>query len=217
MRKQTCPEIPPDALWVARLTADGAIFTGLAGVVIALFRSQVDRLRARFARSVTAVIGIDEETRSMIRVIAGTSDSSTLVVITDGPDEPGRNGGQNAGRPGGVGRPQRPGQSDDVVAVAQPRAALPYVARSADQSGAARHDHPRAVRKSAIEQRLPLTVRVDDPWQAEAWRAEQLGGTDTRWAADAVGKYEVTARWLLENIIATQHDSSMYSSAAHRN
>ena len=61
----------------------------------------------------------------------------------------------------------------------------------------------RALSEVGHRQRLPLTVRIDDPWQAEAWRAEQLGGSDTRWAADAVGKYEVTARWLLENIIAT--------------
>jgi hypothetical protein len=61
----------------------------------------------------------------------------------------------------------------------------------------------RALAEVGHRQRLPLTVRIDDPWQAEAWRAEQLGGSDTRWAADAVGKYEVTARWLLENIIAT--------------
>ena len=62
----------------------------------------------------------------------------------------------------------------------------------------------RALSTVGHKQRLPLTVRIDDPWQAEAWRAKQLGGSDTRWAADAVGKYEVTARWLLENIIATQ-------------
>ncbi len=51
-------------------------------------------------------------------------------------------------------------------------------------------------------QRIPLIVRIDDPWQATAWRAKHFGGTDTRWAADAVGKYEVTARRLLDSITA---------------
>ena len=50
--------------------------------------------------------------------------------------------------------------------------------------------------------RVPLIVRIDDPWQAEAWRARQFGGSDSRWAADAVGKYEVTARRLLEEVTA---------------
>ena len=51
--------------------------------------------------------------------------------------------------------------------------------------------------------RVPLIVRIDDPWQAEAWRAKHFGGSDTRWAADAVGKYEVTARRLLDRIIGS--------------
>jgi hypothetical protein len=53
------------------------------------------------------------------------------------------------------------------------------------------------------KQRLPLIVRIDDPWLAEAWRAQQFGGSDTRWAADVVGKYELTAGRLLDGIIAT--------------
>jgi hypothetical protein len=51
------------------------------------------------------------------------------------------------------------------------------------------------------KRRIPLIVRIDDPWLAKAWRAGQLGGSDTRWAADAVGKYEVTARRLLDHIL----------------
>ena len=43
-------------------------------------------------------------------------------------------------------------------------------------------------------------MRIDDPWYATAWRAQQFGGSDARWAADAVGKYEVTARRLLDEI-----------------
>jgi hypothetical protein len=51
------------------------------------------------------------------------------------------------------------------------------------------------------DRRLPLIVRIDDPWYAVAWRAQQSGGSDSRWAADAVGKYEVTARRLLDEIV----------------
>jgi hypothetical protein len=48
--------------------------------------------------------------------------------------------------------------------------------------------------------RLPLIVRIDDPWQAEVWRAQQFGGSDRYWVADAVGRYEVTARRVLDAI-----------------
>jgi hypothetical protein len=56
----------------------------------------------------------------------------------------------------------------------------------------------------STKRRLPLIVRFDDPWQAEAFRAQRYGehgSSDTRWAADAVGKYEVTAGRLLDVII----------------
>ena len=81
-----CPNPMPEALSVARLAGLGAVFTALAGVLIALFRSQLDRLRASLASSVTAVVGIDDETRSMVSAIAGTlNPSSTLVVVAGGP------------------------------------------------------------------------------------------------------------------------------------
>jgi hypothetical protein len=203
MDKQTCPSTVPDALWVARLTALGAIFTGLAGVVIALFRSQVDRVRASLANSVTAVIGIDDETRSMISAIASTLDrSSTLVLVSGGPDEPGVPEARiHGGRVISVDLNAAEGLKSLSVWRNLERL---YLMSPDPPTNQLRLDAiTRALAEVGHRQRLPLIVRIDDPWQAEAWRAEQLGGSDTRWAADAVGKYEVTARWLLENIIAT--------------
>jgi hypothetical protein len=201
--KRVCPSPVPAALWVARLTALGAIFTGLAGVVIALFRSQVDRVRASLATSVTAVIGIDNETRSMISAIATTLNRrSTLVVVTSGPDEPGAQEARiNGGRVVSVDF----NATESLKSLSLWRNLERLYLMSPDPpTNQLRLDTiTRALAEVGHRQRLPLTVRIDDPWQAEAWRAEQLGGSDTRWAADAVGKYEVTARWLLENIIAS--------------
>lgn len=200
---QTCPYVAPDALWVARLTAMGAIFTGLAGVVIALFRSQVDRLRASLARSITAVVGIDDETRSMVSVIAGTLDrSTTLVVVTGGWESP---GAQETRIHGGRVVSLDLNAPDALTSLSMWRHLERLYLMSADpQTNQSWLDTiTRELSTVDHKQRLPLTVRIDDPWQAEAWRAEQLGGSDTRWAADAIGKYEVTARWLLESTIAT--------------
>jgi hypothetical protein len=201
---RTCPNPVPDALWVARLTALGAIFTGLAGVVITLFRSQVDRLRANHAQSVTAVIGIDDETRSMISAIATTLDpASTLVVVTSGPNEPGAMEARNQG-----GRVVTVdfNDPDSLTSLRLWRRLQRLYLMSPDPPTNEQRLEAitRVLSSVGHRQRLPLTVRIDDPWQAEAWRAGQLGKTDTRWAADAVGKYEVTARWLLDNIIAAQ-------------
>ena len=197
-----CPSPTPDGLWVARLTALAAIFFGLAGVVIALFRSQVDRLRANLATSVTAIVGIDAETRSMVSAIANTLNRpSTFVVIAGGPDEPGV---QEARIHGGRVVTVDFNAPDALKSLRLWRHLERLYLMSADPTTNQLWLGTVTEVLTAVghKRRLPLTVRIDDPWQAEAWRAGQLGGSDTRWAADAVGKYEVTARWLLENIIA---------------
>ena len=200
---RVCPSPTPDALWIARLAGLGAIFTALAGAVIALFRTQVDRLRANLASSVTAVIGIDDETRSMVSAIAKTTVNrrSTLVVITSGPDEPGV---QEARLQGGRVVSVDLTTPEKLTSLSLWRNLDRLYLMSADPltNQSWMDTITRALSALGHRPRLPLTVRIDDPWQAEAWRAEQLGGSDTRWAVDAVGKYEVTARWLLDSIIA---------------
>jgi hypothetical protein len=203
MSGHVCPDPTPDGLVMARLAGLGALFTALAGVVIALFRSQLDRLRASLASSVTAIVGIDDETRSMVSAIAGTLNrSSTLVVVTSGPDEPGV---QEARIQGGRVVTVDFNAPETLKALSLWRNLERLYLMSADPATNQQwlDTISRALATVGHKRRLPLTVRIDDPWQAEAWRAQQLGGSDTRWAADAVGKYEVTARWLLENILAT--------------
>jgi hypothetical protein len=198
-----CPNPTPDALSVARLAGLGAIFTALAGVVIALFRSQLDRLRASLASSVTAIVGIDDETRSMVSAIAGTLNrSSTLVIVSGGPDEPGV---QEARIHGGRVVTVDFNAPETLKSLSLWRNLERLYLMSADPTTNQLwlDSITRALSAVGHKRRLPLTVRIDDPWQAEAWRAEQLGGSNTRWAADAVGKYEVTALWLLDNIMAT--------------
>lgn len=201
---RTCPDPTPIALEVARLTALGAIFTGMFGVVIAVFRSQLDRLRVSLAHTVTAVVGIDEDTRSMIGAVARTMDRhSTLVVITGGSDEPSE-------REAHLQRARVVSVDFNQPATLESLSLWRNLERlylmSADPSTNLAWLDVITRRLSAVGsgRRLPLIMRIDDPWQAEGWRARYFGGSDTRWAADAVGKYETTARWLLDGIIAAR-------------
>jgi hypothetical protein len=83
-----CPRPTPTALEVARLTIVAAIFISLAGVAAAAFRAQSDRLRAAWARSVTVVVDVDDDSASMIGGIARTlRPNSALVLVTDNPDK----------------------------------------------------------------------------------------------------------------------------------
>lgn len=200
-----CPVPTPVALDVARLTALGVLFITVLGVVAALFRARLDRLRIALARSVTVVVDVDDDAQSMVRAI--TSDNSgfgTVVIVTANPDRP------------CVQEPRSKGARVVAVDFDRPetwtslsmwRKMTRLYLLSPDASA-------NLVRLDQIKRRadlddgsgdgwarhVPLIVRIDDPWQAEAWRAQQMG-TDDNWAPDAVGKYEVTAGRLLDRII----------------
>ncbi|MCX2933720.1 hypothetical protein ORI20_25950 [Mycobacterium sp. CVI_P3] len=197
-----CPSPTPVALNIAQLSALAAVFLSVIGVAVALFQSRLDRLRARLAGSVTAVVDLDDDGSSMLAAIARNLDRrSTLVVVTSDPDRP----CVRAARVKGA----------CVLAVDFGRpatlASLPiwdkldrlYLMSPDPSTNLARlQTITERVTRLDDRQRLPLIVRIDDPWQADAWRAQHFGGSDTIWAADTVGKYEVTARRLLDMILA---------------
>ncbi|WP_264000779.1 RyR domain-containing protein [Mycobacterium intermedium] len=197
-----CPDPTPVGLEIARIAAVSAIFTGLGGVVVGVFRSQVDRFRANVAESVTAIVGVEDDTESIVSGVARTLDHrGTLVVITDAGDS----------------RAQRLRRLGARVVHADFNTPSTLVSlrlwRNLSRLYLMAPDPAinllwldlisRRLAQVANKRRLPLIVRIDDPWLAEAWRAQQFGGSDIRWAADVVGKYEVTAGRLLDAIVAT--------------
>ncbi|OBH47379.1 RyR domain-containing protein [Mycobacterium mantenii] len=206
---RTCPNPTPVGLELARIAALAAIFTGLGGVVVGVFRSQVDRLRANLADSVTAIVGVDADTQSMISAVARTLDRrSTLVVITGASDDR-------------VARARRQGARVVLVDFNTPSTLVSLrLWRNLSRLYLMAPDPAinllwldlisRRLAEVAHKRRLPLIVRMDDPWLAQAWRAQQFGGSDTRWAADVVGKYEVTAGRLLDAIGATHRTQRVF-------
>lgn len=206
---RTCPSPTPVGLELARIAALTTIFTGLGGVVIGAFRSQVDRLRANWADSVTAIVGVDADTESMISGVARTLDRrGTLVLITGASDDR-------------VQRARRQGARVVLVDFNTPATLVSLrLWRNLSRLYLMAPDPAvnlmwldligRRLSEVAHKQRLPLIVRMDDPWLAQAWRAQQFGGSDTRWAADVVGKYEVTAGRLLDSIVATGRTNRVF-------
>lgn len=199
---RTCPNPTPVGLEIARIAALFAIFTGLGGVVVGVFRSQVDRLRANLADHVTVIVGLDDDTQPIVTGVARTLDRrSTLVVITGAGDDRVRRARRQGARvvlvdfnsPSSL-VSLRLWRHLGRLYLMAPDPAVNLLWLELISRRLAEMDH---------KQRLPLIVRMDDPWLAEAWRAQQFGGSDTRWAADVVGKYEVTAGRLLDSIIAT--------------
>ena len=200
-----CPTPPPVAVEVARLTILAAFFVGLVGVAAAIFRAQSDRLRAWLAKSVTVVVDIDDDAVPMVRALAREHEPDrTVVLITDSTDRPCVHEARNYGL-----RVLRADfdRSEDVGAHRLWRHVDRVYLLSPDPSANLSRLQMISERLATVDakQRIPLIVRIDDPWLADAWLAEQFGGrTGTRWAADAVGMYEVTARRLLDQIVETK-------------
>ena len=196
-----CPTTVPVALAVARLTGLAAVFLSLASVAIALLQAQVDRLRMRFDRSITAVVGVDDDARSMVDAVLGRLENhARLVVVAADADAQSLVDLRDSGARIVSADLDRP----EVLA------ALPiwlHLERlyllSPDPVANLQRLATISARMALVgsKSRLPLIVRIDDPWQAESWRARQFGDADNQWVADAVGKYEVmvsgrrTASW----------------------
>ena len=203
LNTKTCPSPTPVGLQVAQVATLSAILIGVGGVVVGVFHAQIDRLRANLAESVTAIVGIDDDTQPIISAIARTLDRrSTLVVITSAGDDRVQRTRRQGARVVMVdfNRPstlvslrlwRRLGRL--YLMSADPATNLSWLELITRQLSEVGHEH-----------RLPLILRIDDPWLAEAWRDQQFGGSNTRWAADVIGKYTVTADRLLESILATK-------------
>lgn len=198
----TCPSPAPVALEIGRLTALAAVFLSLVGVAVALFHSGVDRLRVRLARSVTTVLDLDDEADSMIAAIAQTlSRRSTLVVIAGALNPR----SEQAVRDHGARIIHVDFKNPDTWKSLPLWSKLQrlYLLSPDPSANLARLQMiTDLLSKSIAGRRIPLIVRIDDPWQAAAWRSQQFGGSQTQWAADTVGKYEVTASRLLDLITA---------------
>lgn len=196
-----CPVPMPAALHLAQLSAMTVVVMSVTGVAVALFQSRLHRLRIYLARSVTVIVGLDDDAEPMVAAIKRTMrQHSSLVVITDNPDRD------------CVRRARTAGAAILSLDLSQtaPLAALDIWNKLDRLYLLAADPSTNLWRLSAISarggdhQRIPLIVRIDDPWQAAAWRAEHFGGVHHRWAADTVGIYEVTARRLLERVLAAR-------------
>ena len=194
-----CPAHAPVALEIAKTAALAALLVGIAGIAAALLESRLDRFRLRLDSAITAIVGIDDDADSMVAAVARTLEKNTrLLLVTTSADAEHRRELRHGGA--------------RVVAVDFARddalQSLPIWHKVTRLYLLAADPNTNLHRLSIIDnslpatrKRRPLTVRIDDPWQAEAWRTRQLGGADTRWAGDAIGKYEVTAHRLLDRIV----------------
>jgi hypothetical protein len=197
-----CPSPTPVALEIARLAGLSAVFIGVFSVAVALLQTQWDRTRVRIAKSVAAVVDLDEDARPMVAAIARTLEAgSQLAVLVPAADLT-----RYADLRAHGARVLEADFTDaDSWSSARwwRRIDRLYLLSPDASSNLRRLATLNADgRTAARRRRLPLVVRIDDPWLAQSWRARRMGQSDTRWLADAVSKYELAAGRLLDRLLA---------------
>ena len=200
----------PAALELARLLAIATTLTTALAAALTLFRSQLDRIAIWRARSLIVIVGVDDETVSMIRAIAHSRGAhQTLVLVTGNADQLSVTTARE------LGARIRIAPINEPLALADLRLwkkldRLYLLSEDPVQNEVRLHAINTALDRVGDHRiRLPLTVRIDDPGQAEVWRRscrEALGAGDgtedqnKRWVADAVGRYEISAGKLVRHL-----------------
>lgn len=193
----------PVALEIARLLALTTTLTAALAAGLQLFRSQVDRFAIWRARSLTVIVGVDHQTLSMVRAILQTlNPAGTAVILTDDA------GSDAARRARELGAKLRKADVTDPAQLSSGtmwnRLDRLYLMSADPVENLRRFNAIDSVARGRVRARIPLTVRIDDPWQAEVWRRSFLVSADRGWVADAVGRYEVTAAKVARHM--TTHD-----------
>ncbi|KUI26049.1 hypothetical protein AU195_13775 [Mycobacterium sp. IS-1496] len=203
-RADFCGQLPvPVALELARFFAIATTLSTAIFAALTLFRSQVDRIAIRRARALTVVVGLDEDTLPLVAAIARRMGANeTLAIITSDSNR------SCVSEARSLGARIREMPLTDSAALAHLRL-WKRLTRLYLLSEDSAHNEERlqaidhALDALGVDRpRLPLTVRIDNPWHAEVWRRSFLESNTAsvstengarRWVADAVGKFEITA------------------------
>ncbi len=196
---EACTYPVPLALQLARLLAIVATLTGATSLLFSVYRSQLDRLAILRARSLVAVIGMDESSWPVLQRLARNRDPFLrTVLLTSDP-------GPIADQARAIGVLVLRTAGDDPLGLQEGfrwhRTVRCYLLSADADANRAR---AMLLRRAAadldppLSGRLTVIARIDDPWHADDFRKRFIG--DPRFVFDAIGTYEATAESLVERI-----------------
>lgn len=206
----------PLALQVARLFAISTTFLGITAALARAFRDQSDRLRARRARSVILVVGLDDLTVPFIRqLLRERSPGTTVVVLERDRANPAVRELRHAGARVVFGS----ADDDETVRELLVRRRVSHRGRAsclraayllqanATEVLAAAEVVMAQTERLRTDGTLPrLVARLDSPWQAEAWRRSQIALADEgriRFLTDTIGQFQVVAQQIVDHVLST--------------
>jgi cellulose biosynthesis protein BcsQ len=201
-----CPSLQlPLALQLARTVCLGATLVSALAVAAVLWPQPLDRLRARLARHATLFTGLDAMTIPLLRRLTSGGHPSRVVVIEPDGHHPLLEEARVTGA--------RIIVADSLSAQVLLPLLKGLLGREirylyALRPEAADNEAILSAAKSVLDQfgepvRPPyLIARIDDPRQADLWRAERIGAS-SRWFEGAMSSQESTARALVQEIFRT--------------
>jgi hypothetical protein len=206
-----CAGDPPLAMQLGEIFCPGATVIGVLAVAAVLWREPVGRLRSRFARHATVFTGLSPLTLPLLRQLTTSASErrSPRDIIVIEPDEghPLLDEARLTGARVIIGDPSSERLLEPIISGLRGCALyrLYAVRAMVHENEAVVSTAARILRRfqADTELRPHLVALVDDPRHADAWRGRH-GGTPGIWFEDALSSVEVTACWLVGQVIATK-------------
>lgn len=192
---EVCSYPTPVGMHIARGLALLATASGATSVMLSLSRSQLDRVAARRARTLTIVTGLDDRSWELVERLAPSLPAGHRAALLAPDLEP-----ATSERARAAGMLVVRADADDPLGgrrgIRLERIDKVFLLAADDGWNRSRVEQIQSLLAGTPRQ-APLTVvaRIDDPWHADEWRKRLVG--DPRVAADAVGLYEATSGALI--------------------
>lgn len=199
---EICAYPTPVGMHIARGLALLATASGATSVMLSLSRTQLDRLAARRARTLTIITGLDERSWELIERVSPSRSAGHRTALLAPEFDP-----AVTERARAAGLLVVRARADDPLGgsrgIRLERIDKVYLLAADDGWNRSRVEQIQGLLADAPRP-TPLTVvaRIDDPWHADEWRKRLVG--DPRIAADAVGLYEATSAALIVRLRQAQ-------------
>jgi hypothetical protein len=199
-----CPGQQPLAFQLAQAVCLGATLIGALTVLGALWRQPVEWLRARFARDVTVVTGLDGLAIQLLRRLAQTRNPRNIIVIEPDKGHPLLQEVRQTGARIITGSPSSERLLGPILSSWR-GCTLSYL--YALRSDVQENEDILATTarilgrfRPDLERQPHIVARIDDPRHADSWRGAHTGRSNA-WFEDALSPAELTARTLVSRIL----------------
>jgi hypothetical protein len=202
-----CAGYPPLAMQLGEIFCPGATVVGALAVGAVLWREPAARLRSRFASHATVFTGLDALTLPLLRQLTKSARSPRdIIVIERDEDNTLLDEARLTGARVVIGDPSSDRLLEPIICGLRGCALyrLYAVGERPQENEEVVAAAAEILRRYQAEEKLRpnLVALIDDPRHADAWRGSH-GSAQGIWFEDALSSVEVTACWVVGQVIRT--------------